>query len=95
MDGKTMSNNKQLTEPMVISQTASTDTAQGIYVEHLKKKKTMSNNKETTALNQHLKWLKKELKRVIDDGESESWVYAYKIAIKNAESLIEKYENEQ
>ena len=36
---KTMSNNKQLTEPMVISQTASTDTAQGIYVQHLKKKK--------------------------------------------------------
>ena len=36
---KTMSNNKQLTEPMVISQTASTSTAQGIYVQHLKKKK--------------------------------------------------------
>lgn len=50
----------------------------------------MSNNKQTTALNQHLKWLKKELKRVIDDGESESWVYAYKRAIKNAESMLEK-----
>lgn len=34
---KTMSNDEQLTEPMVISQTASTDTAHGIYVEHLKK----------------------------------------------------------
>ena len=50
---------------------------------------------ELTALNAHLKWLKKELQRVIDDGESESWVYAYKRAIKNAESLIEKYNNEQ
>ena len=50
----------------------------------------MSNNKQTTALNQHLKWLKKELKRVIDDGESLTWIYAYQLAIKNAESLIEK-----
>jgi predicted amino acid dehydrogenase len=33
---KTMSNNKQLTEQMVISQTASTSTAQGIWVKHLK-----------------------------------------------------------
>ena len=40
-----MSNNKQTTEPMVISKTSSTHTAQGIYVEHLKKDKTMSNNK--------------------------------------------------
>lgn len=55
----------------------------------------MSNNKQTTIINEHLEWLKKELKRVIDDGESESWVYAYKRAIKNAESLIEKYKNEQ
>ena len=50
---------------------------------------------ELTALNEHLEWLKKELQRVIEDGESESWVYAYKRAIKNAESLIEKYKNEQ
>jgi hypothetical protein len=50
----------------------------------------MSNNKQTTALNQHLKWLKKELKRVIDDGESLTCIYAYQLAIKNAESLIEK-----
>ena len=49
----------------------------------------MSNNKKTTALNEHLEWLKKELKRVIDDGESESWVYAYKRAIKNAKSMLE------
>lgn len=57
--------------------------------------KTMSNNKQTTALDDHLIWLRKQLQNAIDDGESESWVYAYKRAIKNAESLIEKYENEQ
>jgi hypothetical protein len=50
----------------------------------------MSNNKQTTALNEHLKWLKKELQTVIDDGESITWIYAYQLAIKNAESLIEK-----
>lgn len=32
---------------MVISKTSSTHTAQGIYVEHLKKDKQMSNNKKT------------------------------------------------
>ena len=37
-------NNKQTTEPMVISKTSSTHTAQGIYVQHLKKDKEMSNN---------------------------------------------------
>ena len=55
----------------------------------------MSNNKQTTALDDHLIWLRKQLQNAIDDGESESWVYAYQRAIKNAESLIEKYENEQ
>ena len=55
----------------------------------------MSNNKQTTALNQHLKWLKEQLQQCIDEGYSESWIFAYQRAIKNAESLIEKYENEQ
>ena len=50
----------------------------------------MSNNKQTTALSQHLKWLKKELKRVIDDGESITWIYAYQLAIKNAEKMLKK-----
>ena len=50
----------------------------------------MSNNKQTTALNQHLKWLKKELKRVIDDGESLTCIYAYQLAIKNAEKMLKK-----
>ena len=55
----------------------------------------MSNNKQTTALNEHLEWLKKELQTVIDDGESIIWIYAYQLAIKNAESIIKKYKNEQ
>lgn len=35
---------------MVISKTLSTHTAQGIYVEHLKKEKTMSNNKQSSSI---------------------------------------------
>lgn len=57
--------------------------------------KTMSNSKQTTALNEHLEWLKEQLQQGIDDGYSETWIFAYQIAIKNAESLIEKYDNEQ
>ena len=34
---------------MVISKTSSTHTAQGIYVEHLKKDKQMSNNKQSSV----------------------------------------------
>ncbi len=55
----------------------------------------MSNDKQTTALNEHLEWLKERLQQGIDDGYSETWIFAYQIAIKNAESLIEKYNNEQ
>ena len=44
-----MKNNKQSTEPMVISQTSSTNTAQGIYVKHIKKEVTMSNNKQASV----------------------------------------------
>jgi hypothetical protein len=51
----------------------------------------MNNNKELTALNEHLEWLQKELQKVIDEGESESWVFAYRLSIKNAKSIIEKY----
>ena len=50
----------------------------------------MSNNKQTTALNEHLEWLKEQLQQGIDDGYSETWIFAYQIAIKHAESLIEK-----
>ena len=55
----------------------------------------MSNNKHTNALSQHLEWLKEQLQQGIDYGYSETWIFAYQIAIKNAESLIEKYDNEQ
>lgn len=50
----------------------------------------MSNNKQTTALDDHLIWLRKQLRNAIDDGESISWIYAYRLAIKNAESLLDK-----
>jgi hypothetical protein len=55
----------------------------------------MSNDKQLNALSQHLEWLKEQLQQGIDDGYSETWIFAYQIAIKNAESLIEKYDNEQ
>jgi hypothetical protein len=58
----------------------------------------MNNNQELTALNEHLEWLQKELQKVIDEGQSQSWVFAYRLAIKNAKSIIEKYKevtNEQ
>ena len=50
----------------------------------------MSNNKQTTALNEHLEWLKEQLQHGIDNDYSGTWIFAYQIAIKNAESLIEK-----
>lgn len=58
-------------------------------------KEIEKNDQQQSSLAEHLEWLKQELQRVIDDGESESWVYAYQRAIKNAESLIKKYNDEQ
>lgn len=49
---------------------------------------------ELTALNEHLGWLKEALQNVIYEGYSESWIYAYQLAIKNAESTIKKYTHE-
>ena len=54
----------------------------------------MSNNKQLTAMQEHLDWLKEQLQQCIDDGYSESWIYAYQRAITNAESIIKKYNNE-
>jgi len=45
-------------------------------------------------MQEHIAWLKKQLQQCIDDGYSESWVYAYQLAIDNAESMLEK-EKEQ
>ena len=50
----------------------------------------MSNNKQTTALNEHLEWLKEQLQQGIDDRYSETWIFAYQIAIKHAESMLNK-----
>jgi hypothetical protein len=50
----------------------------------------MTNNKQQTALQEHIEWLKKQLQQCIDDGYSSSWIYAYQLAIDNAESMLKK-----
>ena len=50
----------------------------------------MTKNKQQTALQDHITWLKEQLQQCIDDGYSSSWIYAYKLAIGNAESMLEK-----
>jgi hypothetical protein len=50
----------------------------------------MTNNKQQTAVQEHIEWLKEQLQQCIDDGYSSSWIYAYKLAISNAESMLEK-----
>ena len=54
----------------------------------------MSNNKQQTAVQEHIARLKEQLQQCIDDGFSESWIFAYKRAIKHAESMLKK-EQEQ
>lgn len=54
----------------------------------------MTNNKQQTAVQEHIAWLKEQLQECIDKGESESWIFAYKRAIKHAESMLNK-EQEQ
>jgi hypothetical protein len=48
----------------------------------------MTNNKQQTAMQEHIAWLKKQLQQCIDDGYSSSWIYAYQLAIDNAESML-------
>jgi hypothetical protein len=50
----------------------------------------MTNNKQQTAMQEHIAWLKEQLQQCIDDGYSESWIFAYELAIDNAESMLEK-----
>jgi hypothetical protein len=50
----------------------------------------MTNNKQQTAMQEHIAWLKKQLQQCIDDGYSSSWIYAYQLAIDNAESMLDK-----
>ena len=54
----------------------------------------MENNKQQTAVQEHIAWLKEQLQQCIDEGYSSSWIYAYELAIDNAESLLKK-EQEQ
>ena len=54
----------------------------------------MTNNKQQTALQEHIEWLKEQLQQCIDEGYSSSWIYAYELAIDNAESMLKK-EQEQ
>jgi hypothetical protein len=49
----------------------------------------MTNNKQQTALQEHIAWLKKQLQQCIDDGYSSSWIYAYQLAIDNAELMLD------
>jgi len=47
-------------------------------------------NKQQTAMQEHIAWLKEQLQQCIDDGYSSSWIYAYQLAIDNAESMLKK-----
>ena len=55
-----------------------------------KLKELMEKDKQQTAMQEHIAWLKKQLQQCIDDGYSESWIYAYQLAIDNAESMLDK-----
>ena len=50
----------------------------------------MTNNKQQTAVQEHIAWLKEQLQECINEGYSESWIYAYQLAIDNAESMLEE-----
>jgi hypothetical protein len=50
----------------------------------------MTNNKQQTAVQEHIAWLKKQLQQCIDDGDSESWIFAYQRAIKHGVIMLEK-----
>lgn len=41
-------------------------------------------------MQEHIAWLKQQLQECIDEGYSESWIYAYQLAIDNAESMLEE-----
>jgi hypothetical protein len=50
----------------------------------------MTDNKQQTAMQEHIAWLKEQLQECIDEGYSESWISAYKLAIKHAELMLEE-----
>ena len=49
----------------------------------------MTNNKQQTAVQEHITWLKEQLQECIDEGYSDGWISAYKLAIKHAELMLE------
>lgn len=59
-------------------------------IEFVKSQELMVNETKQTAMQEHIAWLKKQLQQCIDEGYSESWISAYKLAIKHAESMLDK-----
>jgi hypothetical protein len=49
----------------------------------------MTNNKQQTAVQEHIAWLKEQLQECIDEGYSDGWISAYKLAMKHAELMLE------
>ena len=49
----------------------------------------MTNNKQQTAVEEHITWLKEQLKECIDGSYSDGWISAYKLAIKHAEIMLD------
>ena len=41
-------------------------------------------------MQEHIAWLKEQLQECIDEGYSESWISAYKLAMKHAELMLEE-----
>jgi hypothetical protein len=50
----------------------------------------MTNNKQQTAVQEHIIWLKEQLQEYIDGSYSDGWISAYKLAIKHAELMLEE-----
>jgi len=45
-------------------------------------------NKQQTPMQQHIEWLNHQLQQCIQDGDSESWIFAYNRSIKHAEAML-------
>jgi hypothetical protein len=50
----------------------------------------MTKNKQQTAVQEHITWLKEQLQECIDGSYSDGWISAYKLAIKHAELMLEQ-----
>ena len=54
----------------------------------------MTNNKQQTAVQEHIAWLKEQLQECIDGSYSDGWISAYKLAIKHAELMLAGEKNQ-